>query len=161
MAALDENLTYALAAALIVAALASLVWSRRLAAAVGPVRYCERPRRRLRLVFLVGALAAGGLVTSGGHGVPLAPALLALAMVAVLALLTPGFRDSVYGERGVRYGWYARRYEQLEEWRLTGEHLRWKLYGEWVSSRVPTAEHPELRTKLERLAPGRESGFAA
>lgn len=155
----DASLTYALGVLLVIAAAASLAWSRRLAATVGPVRHRELPRRRLRLVLVLGVLAAGGLVVAGG--VDVAPALLVLSSVALMLAITPGFHDNVYGERGVRYGWYARRYEQLEEWRLTGEHLRWKLFGEWVSSRVPPAEHAELRTKLERLAPERESRFAS
>jgi len=53
----------------------------------------------------------------------------------------------------------VRRFEDLEEWRLTGDHLRWKLFGEWQACEVPSAESESLRTKLEQLIPDRESRF--
>jgi hypothetical protein len=80
-----------------------------------------------------------------------------LALSFVLIAVCPGFQDSVWGERGVQRGWYARRLDQLEAWRLIGEHLRWKLFDEWVATDVPVQEHATLRLELERLAPGRES----
>ncbi len=161
MDALTDALTYGFAAVLLVAAAVTLVWSRRLSTAVGPVLHRELPRRGGRLPLLAGVALTGLQVVAGGLGVPIAPALLVLAGVALILALSPGFSDSVYGERGVRCGWHARRFEQLEEWRLTGEHLRWKLFGEWVASRVPPADQPALRERLEQSCPGRESRFSA
>ena len=70
--------------------------------------------------------------------------------------LSPGFQDSVFGEHGVQRGWTARRFGELESWRLIGEHLRWKHRGLWVATDVPVAEHAALRERLLREIPDRE-----
>lgn len=158
---LTEALTYGLALASIVVAVCTFAWSRRLAAAVGKPSHRQRPRRGLRMFLLVGVLATGALVWFQAGDLWRTAPLLILVGAALNLLTSPGFQDSVYGDRGVQYGWYARRFEQLEAWRLTGEHLRWRLFGEWVSSRVPPSEHTALRARLEELAPGRESRFSA
>jgi hypothetical protein len=153
---LIEALTLATGAAVLLAAVATAAWTRRLAATVGRARHRERPRRALRVPLVLGVAALGLAVSLGG---PSASQLVLLAGAGLLALVAPGSGDSDCGERGVRAGWFARRYEDLDEWRLTGEHLRWKLFGTWVSSRVPTSEHADLRTRLERACPERESRF--
>lgn len=82
-------------------------------------------------------------------------ALLALSVLLIAA--SPGFQDSIWGQTGVQRGWYARRFSELEAWRLVGEHLRWRLFGNWVSTDVPPQEHAKLRLLLDVQAPGRES----
>ena len=74
--------------------------------------------------------------------------------------MRPSFEDHEFGTTGVRRGWFARRFDELDEWRLTGEHLRWRLYGVWLATEVPTEFHAELRARLEEIAPERESRFA-
>jgi len=144
---------------LLAASGAVLVWDARSRARVGRVLSAERPRRRARLLFLAGLAAAAVLVLLGREQVALAPTLGVLALSAVLLALSPGFLDSACGEDGVRRGWHARRYEDLEEWRLIGDHLRWKLRGEWLASRLPAERQAELREKLAKLCPDRESRF--
>jgi len=86
--------------------------------------------------------------------VPGWPALLVLVQALLLARLLPATEDSVLGERGVRSGWESRAFGELEEWLLVGEHLRWRLRGEWYACAAPAALHPGLRGKLD---PARES----
>jgi hypothetical protein len=90
---------------------------------------------------------------------PKLPLALALGSSLAAFALTPGARDSWLGSSGVRVGFQARRYEELEEWRLIGDHLRWKLFGTWIASDLPKEQHATLRETLERLAPERESRF--
>ncbi len=118
-----------------------------------------RVRRRLgvRVVLVLGALLIAAGIVAGSQIGRSADTLALLALSSALLALGPGFQDSVFGERGVQRGWYARRLGDLEAWRLIGEHLRWKLFGEWVATDVPASEHAALRVKLEALAPGRES----
>lgn len=128
------------------------------ARAVGPVRHEVRSQRRLRaahLALLVLALPA--LVALDPPRRSLAG--VCLAGAAAIVWLRPGAEDSVWGRDGVRRGWFARRFEDLEEWRLTGKHLRWRLYGVWQATEVPPAEHEALREHLERVAGDRESRF--
>jgi hypothetical protein len=90
---------------------------------------------------------------------PLAPGLALLALSAVLVALTPVRGDTAVGSRGARDGWEAARFAELEEWRLTGEHLRWRTDGEWLASSAPPERQAALREALERAAPERESRF--
>lgn len=83
----------------------------------------------------------------------------ALLGAMLLTWLTPGVDDRGCGEEGVYRGWYGRRYEDLEEWRLTGDHLRFKLHGTWTSVEVPAAKRAHIRTILQDSAPDRESRF--
>lgn len=120
----------------------------------------EPPRRRGRLLIaalLVLALA-WRLSTVGHEGWPWFE--IAAALVALLTLaLAPAETDRVLAERGVRIGYHVRRFAVLEEWRLTGEHLRVRLFGEWTALMVPPAQHGELRKTLLAEAPERESRF--
>ncbi|HUR29086.1 MAG TPA: hypothetical protein VM509_12930 [Planctomycetota bacterium] len=126
-------------------------------ARIGRVRWNVRRRSRARVLIFAGAFAVSAAIVAGST-IAREPATLAmLALALALLAVSPGFQDSTWGERGVRRGWYARRYEDLEAWRLIGEHLRWKLFGEWVATDVPSAEHAALRAELEKRAPGRES----
>jgi len=146
------------AAALLAAALlVVLAWRSRNRARVGAVRLSVRPRRKARAALLVAAwLAAAALVAGSDVGRSL-ESLLVLALALGLLAANMGFQDSRWGERGVQRGWHARRYDELEGWRLIGEHVRWQLRGEWLATDVPPAEHAGLRAVLEAAAPGRES----
>ena len=118
-----------------------------------------RPGRRRRWLAVAGMGLIIGGIAIGPTEVPLAFAFSLLSTAALMLLFTSGLRDSTLAENGVRAGWFVRRYEDLEEWRLTGDHLRWKLLGEWQACEVPPAECESLRTKLEQLIPDRESRF--
>ena len=141
------------------AVVGALRWSAR--GRICAVRHLQRSSsRHLSATLLLVALAAAAVASQWEHlNGPLA--LAALAGAAATAWWSPSSRDSALGESGVRRGWHARRFEELEEWRLTGEHLRWKLLGEWQASPAPPDEHAELRAKLEQRCPGRESRFSA
>lgn len=155
---ITRTLMIATGIALTSAAAVTAVWTLAAARTVGRPIHSELSGRRLHIAWVGLLLGIGALVVLTA-ALPLVPTLLVLGAAAALVALTPSPADSVYGERGVRSGWYARRFEDLEEWRLTGEHLRWRLFGEWVSSRVPPAEHAALRERLERACPQRESRF--
>jgi hypothetical protein len=77
----------------------------------------------------------------------------------LLAFVSPSTSTAVLGEFGVQRGWHARRFESLEEWRLTGDHLRFRLFGEWTAVPCPPERQVALRAKLLALVPERESPF--
>jgi hypothetical protein len=137
--------------------LATLVWMRRNRAKVGRVLHRVRRRRTTRAVIVALVAGAAGIAVVARDQVPLSVALVVLALAGLVLAISPGFLDTAYGELGVQRGWHARRFEELEEWRLIGQHLRWRLFGEWVATDVPVEFHPELRAKLERLGPESES----
>jgi len=144
-------------ALLALAALATLARRLGLRARVGKPWASESSPRAWRYVGIAAALGAASVLASDPTSNVLALSVLAL-VIAVL-LTAPALDDVACGERGVRRGWHARSFGELEEWRLTGEHVRWRLFGDWNACSVPKALHPELRATLERLAPGRESPF--
>lgn len=163
-AELESALEAFVTAALALSVVGVLVAARlraRAAKCVGRLLFEERGRsllRALRLAWSAAALIAIGVTWPTAAGAPLATAALAVLALA-LALLTPDADAQQLGEAGVRRGWSARTFADLEEWRLTGEHLRWKLEGEWIACRAPVELHAELREKLERACPERESRF--
>ena len=53
----------------------------------------------------------------------------------------------------------ARSFAELEEWRLTGDHLRFRLFGIWTSAPLPRPDQAAIRTALEREAAERESAL--
>ena len=140
--------------------LAFAAWrSAQARAIVGAVIAEERPRRALRLATLLLLHAIAAAVVLVRRDLPLANAFVVLAFGAALALLSPGFGDAIAGEDGVRRGWHARGYGELEEWRLTGDHLRFRLFGEWTAVPLPPAAQTRVREKLVALVPDRESPF--
>ena len=137
----------------------ALVWDCRNAMRLGRIIERAQPGRGRRHYALTVLILVGAAIHFLDTGVPLSPALQVLVPAAMLIGLSPGLRDSTLAELGVRSGWYVRQYAELEEWRLTGDHLRWKLHGEWQACAVPADQRDELRTKLESLAGDRESRF--
>ena len=113
---------------------------------------------RLRIMLTALIVLAAVLVVMGSGPDPRL-ALPTLVLGLFLTLAAPRREDSVFGTEGVRRGWHARRWEQLEGWRLSGNHLRFVVHGELVAVEVPEASVPELRTRLESAAPDGESPF--
>lgn len=141
------------------ALLANLALSLRRRAAAGVPRHAEAPGRfARRLWFGVPLVAVYGAIAAEGT-LPLLPAGLVAAAALRLWWSMPGSKDAATGEAGVARGFEGRRLEELEEWRLTGDHLRFRLHGEWTSAPCPRDDQPWLRARLEQACPGRESRF--
>lgn len=109
---------------------------------------------------LLGALVALVLLAFGLDPDLGLRALLPLTGAALLLVRQPWPDDELVGEGGVARGWTGRRYEDLEEWRLTGDHLRFRAGGEWLAVQVPKELRADLRARLEQAVPERESPFA-
>lgn len=126
---------------------------------VGPVVAADR-RAATRWRILMTVLVAGAFAwVAIDRSVWPVPVLLCLGCALLLVFTTPTSRTAVLGEGGVQRGWHARRFEALEEWRLTGDHLRFRLFGEWTSVPCPPDHQAALRAKLVQLVPDRESPF--
>lgn len=144
---------------LLPALIATLAAVKRAQSAVGSVLAAEHPGRWTRRVLL-GAPAAALLVYETMSGrLPDELALEALLLAVLVVWVTPGFEDAVLGEYGVQRGWSARRFADLEEWRLTGSHLRFRMHGEWTSVPCPPAEQAWLRETLVAANAAGESRF--
>ncbi len=155
-----ELLLWATAIALAAANSFVVLWQARSRARTGPVVHAVLRRRGARMALLAGVGLVALLVALAGEStIRIWPALAVLALAALLLARSPSFRDSVLGDGGVQLGWHARRFEELEEWRLVGEHLRWKLFGTWVACDAPAMLHANLRAKLGQLCPERETRF--
>ncbi len=146
---------------LVVGLLAVAILRARNQRATGRVLASDLPLRTLRRVGSSLGLAAVLLAVILAGPEPRVVYFTLLLLVPALGLvwLGPGFQDAILGEHGVQRGWLARRFEELEEWRLSGEHLRFRLHGEWTAVPCPPAEQPRVRAELERLNAGRESPF--
>jgi len=141
--------------ALTVTQILSAVARVKLGAVIAADRRSETRRRIVLAVFIVGILAW----TILDRGVWIVPVLLALGSAMLLVWTTPSATTAILGVGGVQRGWHARRFESLEEWRLTGDHLRFRLFGEWTSVPCPQERQAEIRAKLVQLVPERESPF--
>lgn len=119
----------------------------------------DRPMRALRLAAILGPQLAVLAIILVRRDVPEALAAESLFLGLVIGWLSPGSHDAVCGDAGVQRGWDARRFEDLEEWRLTGQHLRFRLAGEWTSVPCPPQEQPRVREKLLAVNGERESRF--
>lgn len=129
-------------------------------AVVGEVLTERRDWGALRFAGL-GALAVALLVAwFGREHAPLVWTLPLIGVCAAVQVYRPDFSDQICGSDGVRYGWYLRRLDDLEEWRLTGDHLRFRLFGIWRAVPLPAERHESMRAVLEARAAGRESRFA-
>lgn len=126
---------------------------------VGPIVAADRraaTRWRVVMTLLLGGVLAWVAID---RSVWLVPVVLCLGCALLLVFSTPTSRTAILGEGGVQRGWHARRFEALEEWRLTGDHLRFRLFGEWTSVPCPPDHQAALRAKLVQLVPERESPF--
>lgn len=141
------------------AAIVVLADRRREKRAIGDVLEEQRDWGALRIAGMAG-LAGGMLLAWMGRDiVPATWSLPLLLVVAFVQVYRPDFSDRVTGSDGLRYGWYVRRLDELEEWRLTGEHLRFRLFGIWRAVSLSEERHEAYRTRLMELVPDRESAF--
>jgi hypothetical protein len=144
---------------LLPALIGTLAAVKRAQSTVGTVLAAQRPGRWTRRVLL-GAPAATLLVYEMMSGrLPDELVLESLLLAVLIVWVTPGFEDAVLGEYGVQRGWSSRRFEDLEEWRLAGDHLRFRLHGEWTSVPCPPAEQVGLRETLLAANAAGESRF--
>lgn len=158
--ALAPSSILALCLAFLAAGLAlTLILVTKARRTIGEPIAVERPSKRLRRMVLLGAQAIVLAVVAMKGDLPLAWVVPCMVLAAAIVIFAPGFKDAVCGDTGVQRGWYARRFENLEEWRMTGEHLRFRLFGEWTSVPLPAASQPKIREKLLQLCPTRESRF--
>jgi hypothetical protein len=141
-----------LAVALVVAVLARVRAARRVGVRVAAERGSRSP-----LLLLPLALALGLVIVGGAEPLPIALVLAA----AAFHFIAPRIDDRVLGRDGLQRGWFSLRFEHIESWRLTGDHLRVHLRGEWEAVPAPARDHAELAKVLEERAPGRKSRFTA
>ncbi|MFT7669940.1 MAG: hypothetical protein ACI8X5_002647 [Planctomycetota bacterium] len=125
----------------------------------GKPQITERgPRGPLRALLVPLALLLVFLIVAQAPALSLSCASLLACIGCVL--FQPHPLDQVCGELGVQVGWRSRRFSDLEEWRLTGDHLRVRIGDVWTAVSVPVANHPEVRATLEKSCPDRESRFS-
>ena len=140
---------------------------------VGRVIYAERGSILAAVVYLgIGvvalvavALCLFGLQMTGGWMIPeivvpylAAGALVVLSLTAVALAQPQG--GGACGTAGVRCGSWAHAYRDLDEWRLTGDHLRFRAGEVWRAVALPAQMHEEVRGHLETIARGHESRFS-
>lgn len=138
------------------AAIAARLRARR---RLGEALHVEPIASRGRALLLVLLLLAGAGLFAFAPASLWAPGSTLLALALANAWVAPSLSTRVLGEAGVQSGWCALRLERLEEWRLTGEHLRYRLGEEWLAVACPLTLQARVRAGLERAAPGRESRF--
>ena len=139
---------------------------------LGRVLHVERGSKRARVLYVgVGCVAlflvllSGlGVLATGAWAIPgyataylIAGVLVVLSVAAVVLATHP--EDGACGTEGVRSGSWSHAYGDLEEWRLTGDHLRFRFGGVWRAVALPQALHGEVRGLLETKAKGLESRF--
>jgi hypothetical protein len=144
-----------------VAALVALGSRARASRRLGEPLAWERPSRYGRLAAGGGLLAVVAVVGLAGLGPVQTPAALLVVALALLCVaLHPSSGERVCGSEGVQVGWESATFGELEEWRLTGDHLRFRLGGHWLAVPLPARLHADVRARLEERAPGRESRFS-
>lgn len=125
----------------------------------GVVLYSDRPSQSLRRWALTVPLLAIAVLVVVTQALPVVPALGALAVALLVWWRLPSPKDATLGQNGVGRGFEGRAWSELEEWRLTGEHLRFRLHGEWTSAPCPVDDQPRVRAWLVQACPERESRF--
>jgi len=125
---------------------------------VGEVFFERREPRAMRPVMLA-VLTGLAIVAVRMPEFPTPQAVMTLVLGAILVAVLPDSGDRACGDRGVVSGWRTVEYSGIEEWRLTGEHLRIRIQGEWTAVDVPSEARQRLRSTLEKLVPERESRF--
>ncbi|NUP97486.1 MAG: hypothetical protein HUU28_15110 [Planctomycetaceae bacterium] len=156
---LEPLFAYALGSILAALAAACVVlWRRRQRLGRPLARESGSPLAR-RVAITVACVLAVGMILHWGE-LELAWLVLVTLLLATLALaICPSEDEACIGELGVARGWDSRSLRELEEWRLTGEHLRWRVGTRWLACRMPVAEHAALRERLVAACGERESRF--
>ncbi len=124
----------------------------------GSVRRAQVDRRWECIVLIPVALAVLAIVLVWGES---ARTLMLTGLAASVASLwfLHEMRGATLGSVGARIGWRSRRFEDFEEWRLTGDHARFRVAGQWYALELPVEDQSELRQQLVGLCPDRESRF--
>jgi len=112
---------------------------------------------RLRGATVLVAAASVALATLHGEAVGLA--LVALALALGIVWFVPREAEGACGSEGVWRGWVAVPLAALEEWRLVGDHLRFRVAEAWHALELPREKQAGLRAALEERAGERESPF--
>ncbi|MCP3915632.1 MAG: hypothetical protein GY711_08765 [bacterium] len=89
-------------------------------------------------------------------GFPALFSALTLYGTGVLTWLAPGAGDRACGEEGAFCGWYGRRYEDLEAWRIKEGRFSFPLSGQWAEIDVPPDKRARLHKILSGVCPERE-----
>ncbi len=156
----ELRIVYSLAAVVLALGLVAIAFNHaRALRRVGRMCVESLPSRGGRLFGAALLLGAGVLAWSARDYAPLVWTLPAFGLALCVQLFRPDERLRVVGEEGLRWGWYARTLANLEEWRLTGDHLRFRLLGIWRAVDLPYTEHPAYRERLVARAADRESSF--
>lgn len=131
----------------------------------GPILACVLYAGFGVVALVVVLLCCLGLLMTGAWMIPeigepyvAAGALIILSVAAVI--LAQSQRGGACGTEGVRSGSWSHSYGALDEWRLTGDHLRFRRGAVWRAVSLPTSLHEDVRGRLEELAAGRESRFS-
>ena len=119
-----------------------------------------KPLGRLLVYVLLAAALIAVVVSDIDPNLQVALGML-LAAATAMTYFRPSAADRECGTDGVRHSWYVVGFGDVAEWRLTGEHLRFRLFGEWTAAPLPESEHPRVRQSLESVAADRESRFSA
>ncbi|MCY3003141.1 MAG: hypothetical protein NTV21_15175 [Planctomycetota bacterium] len=158
-AAFEPLLLGAAVATALALALALLALRRR-RGVVGPVLAREGGSAFFRRIWITLACVVCVGIALHWSELEVGPLVLATALLATASLaLSPSERDACVGQGGVARGWDVRAFREVEEWRLTGEHLRWRIGLRWMACHVPLSEHAALRERLNANCGERESQF--
>ena len=114
---------------------------------------------RMRLASLVALLAVLAVALVSDGELSLALSLPTLLLTAAVVLTRPSAADGVVGRFGVRRGWGVHGLNELQEWRLTGEHFRFRVDQRWFAVPLPQSKHGPFEFELELRAPERRSPY--
>ena len=98
------------------------------------------------------------IVSVTGPAPPL-PSCALIVLSSAAVVLARYQRGGACGDAGVRSGCFSYTYGDLEEWRLTGDHLRFRVGAVWRAVALPEPLHAEVRGLLENYAGERETRF--
>lgn len=126
---------------------------------VGAVLWRGDAGRRARILASAVLAFAAAVALAAGDELPPSLSLPTLALVLWAVWARPAAGGGSFGEEGVRLGWLVRRFEEVDEWRLQGDHLRVSVDGRWRALAIPAAEHARIEAVLERRAPGKRSPY--
>jgi hypothetical protein len=139
---------------------ACIVHGRELASAkrrLGVVLHAEFDSGYVNVAYCSFGMVVLALVLCSAPTLPPCALIVLSSAAMVLARYQ---RGGACGDAGVRSGCFSCTYADLEEWRLTGDHLRFRVGDVWRAVSLPQLLHPEVRGHLESLARGRESSFS-
>ena len=128
--------------------------------------FLRKPAKPARYAKRDGSLNWHGATDARYFSSANAAAAFALSSCALIGLSSAAMilaryqRGGACGEAGVRSGCFSYTYGELEEWRLTGDHLRFRVGEIWRAVSLPEPLHAEVRGLLQNQAGGLESRFS-